>query len=123
MRMVVFDDEAAVGRLVVRVGALVGLEAAAVSDAEAFRLSLLDAPPQISKQSKRGVSQIAPGIRHAAAERVGRIDELEFSWRLLDSRNHDTTGSGSPVGCRARPPIKQPSWRMHAVSSPTVPKR
>ena len=46
MRMVVFDDEAAIGRLVVRVGALVGLEAAAVSDAEAFRLSLLDAPPQ-----------------------------------------------------------------------------
>jgi EAL domain-containing protein (putative c-di-GMP-specific phosphodiesterase class I) len=47
MRMVVFDDEAAIGRLVVRVGALVGLEAVAVSDAEAFRSSLLDAPPQI----------------------------------------------------------------------------
>ena len=73
MRMVVFDDEAAIGRLVVRVGALVGLEAAAVSDVEAFRSSLLDAPPQIGKQSKRGMIEIAAGIGHTAGERVGRM--------------------------------------------------
>jgi EAL domain-containing protein (putative c-di-GMP-specific phosphodiesterase class I) len=47
MRMLVFDDEAAIGRLVVRVGALVGLEAISVVDADAFRRSLLVSPPQI----------------------------------------------------------------------------
>ncbi len=47
MRILVFDDEAAIGRLVVRVGVMVGLDAFAVTDAEEFRRSLMDTPPQI----------------------------------------------------------------------------
>jgi EAL domain-containing protein (putative c-di-GMP-specific phosphodiesterase class I) len=47
MRLLVFDDDAAVGRLVVRVAAMAGLDAAAVIEPAAFRQRLIDAPPQI----------------------------------------------------------------------------
>lgn len=47
MQLLVFDDDAAIGRLVTRVASSAGLKAAAVTDAAAFRQSLVDAPPQV----------------------------------------------------------------------------
>ncbi|HTW70900.1 MAG TPA: EAL domain-containing protein [Acetobacteraceae bacterium] len=46
-RVLVFDDEAAIGRLVVRVARMTGLEASAVTTAVAFAESLRNQPPQI----------------------------------------------------------------------------
>jgi len=47
MRVLVFDDDAATGRLVVRVAAMMGMEAAAVTDADAFSQQLRSQPPQV----------------------------------------------------------------------------
>jgi EAL domain-containing protein (putative c-di-GMP-specific phosphodiesterase class I)/DNA-binding CsgD family transcriptional regulator len=47
MRVLVFDDDEAVGRLVVRVAAMSGLEATAVTDATVFADHLRNSPPQV----------------------------------------------------------------------------
>lgn len=47
MRVLVFDDDEATGRLVIRVAKLVGLEASAVTNTADFQHSLVNAPPQI----------------------------------------------------------------------------
>ena len=47
MRVLAFDDDAAVGRLVVRVATLAGMEATAVREADAFGQSLRTDPPQL----------------------------------------------------------------------------
>jgi EAL domain-containing protein (putative c-di-GMP-specific phosphodiesterase class I)/ActR/RegA family two-component response regulator len=47
MRVLAFDDDAAVGRLVVRVATLAGMEATAVTEADAFGQSLRTDPPQL----------------------------------------------------------------------------
>ena len=47
MRLLAFDDDAAVGRLVTRIATLTGMQASAVTNAEAFRQALRDAPPQV----------------------------------------------------------------------------
>ncbi len=47
MRVLAFDDDPAVGRLVVRVATLSGMQATAVADAEAFGQSLRTDPPQL----------------------------------------------------------------------------
>lgn len=46
MRVLVFDDDPAIGRLVVRIAIMSGMEATAVSGAEAFAESLRNDPPQ-----------------------------------------------------------------------------
>jgi EAL domain-containing protein (putative c-di-GMP-specific phosphodiesterase class I)/FixJ family two-component response regulator len=47
MRVLVFDDDAAVGRLVVRVATMSGMEALMVSNAEAFEAQVRCDPPQL----------------------------------------------------------------------------
>ena len=47
MRLLVFDDDAATGRLVVRVATMMGMEATAVTNADAFSQQLRSQPPQI----------------------------------------------------------------------------
>jgi EAL domain-containing protein (putative c-di-GMP-specific phosphodiesterase class I)/CheY-like chemotaxis protein len=47
MRILVFDDDTAIGRLVVRIATMSGVEAMAVTDAKAFGQRLLTDPPQI----------------------------------------------------------------------------
>jgi EAL domain-containing protein (putative c-di-GMP-specific phosphodiesterase class I) len=47
MRALIFDDDAAIGRLVVKIATMLGLEAKAVADAEAFRERLQDFRPQV----------------------------------------------------------------------------
>ncbi len=47
MRVLIFDDDEAIGRLVVRVATASGLEATAVSDAEAFNQGLQTEAPQV----------------------------------------------------------------------------
>jgi EAL domain-containing protein (putative c-di-GMP-specific phosphodiesterase class I)/DNA-binding CsgD family transcriptional regulator len=47
MRVLIFDDDAAVGRLVVRIATMSGMDAAAVTDAETFSESLETHPPQV----------------------------------------------------------------------------
>lgn len=72
MRMLVFDDDAAVGRLVMRVATLAGLEATAVTEPEAFRQSLADAPPQvILLDLQLGVTDGVEQLRYLAEQRYG----------------------------------------------------
>lgn len=47
MRLLVFDDDAAVGRLIVRIATAAGFDAGAVTTAEAFQQSLRQALPQV----------------------------------------------------------------------------
>jgi DNA-binding response OmpR family regulator len=47
MRLLVFDDDAAIGRLVVRIGATAGMQAVAVTTADAFVRQLRTEPPQV----------------------------------------------------------------------------
>jgi len=47
MRVLAFDDDPAVGRLVVRVATMAGIEATAVTNAEAFGQALRTAPPNL----------------------------------------------------------------------------
>jgi EAL domain-containing protein (putative c-di-GMP-specific phosphodiesterase class I)/DNA-binding CsgD family transcriptional regulator len=47
MRLLVFDDDQAIGRLIVRVATMAGLTATAVTDPDAFQRDLTDAPPDI----------------------------------------------------------------------------
>jgi EAL domain-containing protein (putative c-di-GMP-specific phosphodiesterase class I) len=47
MRVLVFDDDTAIGRLVVRIAATSGMEAVAVNDAKAFGQCLRTDPPQV----------------------------------------------------------------------------
>ena len=72
MRMLVFDDDAAVGRLVTRVATLAGLEAAAVTEPGAFRQSLADAPPQvILLDLQLGVTDGVEQLRYLAEQHYG----------------------------------------------------
>lgn len=47
MRLLVFDDDAATGRLVVRVATMMEMEATAVTDADAFSQQLRSHPPEV----------------------------------------------------------------------------
>ena len=47
MRLLTFDDEEAIGRLVCRIGALAGFETTSVATAPAFMASLMAAPPDV----------------------------------------------------------------------------
>jgi EAL domain-containing protein (putative c-di-GMP-specific phosphodiesterase class I)/FixJ family two-component response regulator len=47
MRVLVFDDDDAIGRLVARIATMSGMDASAVTDADAFSQSLRDDPPQV----------------------------------------------------------------------------
>jgi EAL domain-containing protein (putative c-di-GMP-specific phosphodiesterase class I) len=47
MRVLVFDDDAAIGRLVVRIATTLGMEAIAVTDADAFEQHLRSDPPHL----------------------------------------------------------------------------
>lgn len=47
MHLLVFDDEEAIGRLIVRVATMAGLSAIAVADVASFQQSLANAPPQV----------------------------------------------------------------------------
>jgi EAL domain-containing protein (putative c-di-GMP-specific phosphodiesterase class I)/DNA-binding CsgD family transcriptional regulator len=72
MRMLVFDDDAAVGRLVMRVATLAGLEATAVTEPTAFRQSLIDAPPQvILLDLQLGVTDGVEQLRYLAEQHYG----------------------------------------------------
>jgi EAL domain-containing protein (putative c-di-GMP-specific phosphodiesterase class I)/FixJ family two-component response regulator len=72
MRMLVFDDDAAVGRLVTRVATLTGLEATSVTEPEAFRQSLTDAPPQvILLDLQLGVTDGVEQLRYLAEQHYG----------------------------------------------------
>jgi EAL domain-containing protein (putative c-di-GMP-specific phosphodiesterase class I) len=47
MRVLIFDDDAAIGRLVARIATMLGMEAVAVTDAETFAQRLEADPPQV----------------------------------------------------------------------------
>lgn len=72
MRMLVFDDDAAVGRLVTRVATLSGLDATSVTEPAAFRQSLADAPPQvILLDLQLGVTDGVEQLRYLAEQQYG----------------------------------------------------
>ena len=70
MRLLVFDDDAAVGRLISRIAEMAGLEAHAVTDAEAFRCGLRAAPPQVVVLDLQlGGTDGVQQLRHLADQR------------------------------------------------------
>ncbi|HEY1936053.1 MAG TPA: EAL domain-containing response regulator [Acetobacteraceae bacterium] len=91
MRLLAFDDDAAVGRLVTRVAVMAGMEASAVTLPEAFRAALHDTPPQIVVLDLQlGHTDGIEQLRYLAEER--------FSGSLIlmsgfDARVLDTTGA------------------------------
>ena len=70
MRLLVFDDDAAVGRLISRIAEMAGLEANAVTDAEGFRCGLRAAPPQVVVLDLQlGGTDGVEQLRHLADQR------------------------------------------------------
>jgi EAL domain-containing protein (putative c-di-GMP-specific phosphodiesterase class I)/FixJ family two-component response regulator len=70
MRLLVFDDDPAVGRLVVRLATMAGLAATAVTEPAAFRQSLFDAPPRIIVLDLQlGVTDGVEQLRYLAEQR------------------------------------------------------
>jgi EAL domain-containing protein (putative c-di-GMP-specific phosphodiesterase class I) len=91
MRLLAYDDDAAVGRLVTRVAVMAGMEANAVTLPEAFRLALHDTPPQIV------VLDLQLGHTDGI-EQLRYLAEEKFAGSLIlmsgfDARVLDTTGA------------------------------
>jgi EAL domain-containing protein (putative c-di-GMP-specific phosphodiesterase class I) len=82
-RLLVFDDDAAIGRLVTRVAALVGITATAVTDVETFRQNLQQQQPHI----------VILDLQLGAADGVEQLRYLadrEFAGSLILMSGFDT---------------------------------
>jgi DNA-binding response OmpR family regulator len=95
MRVLVFDDEAAIGRILVRTGTKLGWDATAVIDAAAFAGSVDQNPPQL----------IILDLN------LGDSDGLE-QLRLLADRQYD----GSLVIMSGSDPLVLAAARVQALS-------
>jgi len=88
VRVLVFDDDAAIGRLVVRVATMSGMTAAAVVDADAFAQQLLSDPPQvIVLDLQLGDTDGVAQLRHLAEQHyAGALVLMSgFDSRVLDT--------------------------------------
>lgn len=108
-QLLVFDDDAAIGRLVVRVGSAAGLEAVAVTDADAFRRSMQDAPPQIIMLDLQlGQTDGVEQVRFLAERRyAGALVLLSgFSERVLEASVNVAKSLGLNVAAKLAKPIR-----------------
>ena len=111
MRLLAFDDDAAVGRLVVRVAAMIGIDSAAVTEAAAFRQALRDEPPQIvmldlQLGSTDGIEQ----VRFLAEQRFpGSLVLMSgFDARVLDTAGALARNLGLAVEGVLQKPVHVP---------------
>jgi EAL domain-containing protein (putative c-di-GMP-specific phosphodiesterase class I)/DNA-binding NarL/FixJ family response regulator len=97
MRLLVFDDDAAIGRLVVRVAALSGLDAVSVTDAAAFEQQLQNEPPNIIMLDLQlGATDGIEQLRRLAEHRfTGSLMLMSgFNARVLSSAGQVGQGLG-----------------------------
>jgi EAL domain-containing protein (putative c-di-GMP-specific phosphodiesterase class I)/DNA-binding CsgD family transcriptional regulator len=131
MRLLVFDDDAAIGRLVVRVAAQAGLQATAVTTEAAFRQNLRDIPPQVVVLDLQlGATDGVEQLRLLAAQHYGGTVILMsgFDARVLGTaatlaRNLGLTVVATlakPVRVEALAQILQPlhaAWQLRSTES------
>jgi len=111
MRLLAFDDDAAVGRLVTRVAALAGMEAAAVTQVEAFRQALRDEPPQVvALDLQLGNTDGVEQVRFLAEQRFrGSLLLMSgFDARVLDTAGALARNLGLAVEGVLQKPIHVP---------------
>jgi len=93
MRVLVFDDDDAIGRLVARVATMSGMDATAVTNAGAFSQSLIDDPPQVVVLDLQlGGTDGVEQMRHLA--------ELQYAGTLVLMSGYDSRvlGTARSVG-------------------------
>ena len=109
MRLLAFDDDAAVGRLVTRVAVMAGLEASAVTQPDAFRDALRDAPPQVVMLDLQlGHTDGIEQLRYLAAQRFhGALILMSgFDPRVLDTTGALARNLGLTVAGTLAKPIR-----------------
>jgi EAL domain-containing protein (putative c-di-GMP-specific phosphodiesterase class I)/DNA-binding NarL/FixJ family response regulator len=109
MRVLVFDDDDAIGRLVARVATMSGMDATAVTDAGAFLQSLSDDPPQVvvldlQLQGTDGVEQ----MRHLADRQYAGTLVLMSGYdsRVLGTARSVGKSLGLKVECVLEKPLR-----------------
>jgi EAL domain-containing protein (putative c-di-GMP-specific phosphodiesterase class I)/FixJ family two-component response regulator len=108
-RLLIFDDDAAIGRLVARIAALGGFAATAVTDAEAFRQSLQHEPPHIVMLDLQlGATDGVEQLRHLAERQyAGALILMSgFDARVLATTCALAQGMGLNVAATLSKPIR-----------------
>lgn len=109
MRLLAFDDDAAVGRLVTRVAAMAGLEAAAVTNPDAFRQALASAQPDVVMLDLQlGNTDGIEQLRYLAEARFhGSLILMSgFDARVLDTTGTLARNLGLSVAATLEKPIR-----------------
>lgn len=131
MRLLVFDDDPAIGRLVVRVAAMAGLDATAVASEAAFRQSLRDVPPQvIVLDLQLGATDGVEQLRWLAAQDyAGSLIMMSgFDARVLAATTTLARNLGLTVAATLAKPVRvealsqilqslQSAWRLLSAES------
>lgn len=108
MRLLVFDDDAAVGRLIVRIATAAGFDASAVTTAEAFQQSLREAPPQvIALDLQLGGTDGVEQMRFLAGQQyAGSLIIMSgFNTRVLESTGTVASNLGLNVAATLTKPV------------------
>ena len=106
-QLLVFDDDAATGRLVVRLASLCGLAAKAVTDTTAFEQSLMEGLPQIvALDLQLGGTDAVEQLRYLASQRfTGAVIIMSgFDGRVLEA----TASVGRNLGLNMAAALTKP---------------
>src|SRR5580658_105827 len=106
-QLLVFDDDAATGRLVVRLASLCGLAAKAVTDTTAFEQSLMEGLPQIiALDLQLGGTDAVEQLRYLASQRFsGAVIIMSgFDGRVLEA----TASVGRNLGLNMAAALTKP---------------
>jgi EAL domain-containing protein (putative c-di-GMP-specific phosphodiesterase class I)/ActR/RegA family two-component response regulator len=106
-QLLVFDDDAATGRLVVRLASLCGLTAKAVTDTPAFEQSLMEGLPQIvALDLQLGGTDAVEQLRYLASQRfAGAVIIMSgFDGRVLEA----TASVGRNLGLNMAAALTKP---------------
>lgn len=125
MRLLVFDDDAASGRLVVRLAVLAGLKAEAVTNAAAFERSLAAAPPEIIVLDLQlGGTDGVEQLRFLAARRyTGSIIVMSgFDPRVLEATSTVARNLGLNIVAALPKPIRVTSLEQILEQQRTIPR-
>jgi EAL domain-containing protein (putative c-di-GMP-specific phosphodiesterase class I)/DNA-binding CsgD family transcriptional regulator len=114
MRILIFDDDAAIGRLIVRIATMSGLDATAVPNAEAFAKCLDTDPPQVIVLDLQlgdtdGIEQLRI---LAAAEYAGSLILMSgFDARVLETASAFAASLGLKVEGIVEKPVRPDDLR------------
>lgn len=114
-QVLVFDDDASVGRLVVRVAALAGVTATPVTDADAFRQALREyAPTVVILDLQLGNTDGIEQLRYLAEQKFGGelILMSGFDARVLDTAGALARNLGLAVAGTLQKPIRIPELEL-----------